>query len=137
MKGNWGRLTLNSTSLLRGAAAAGLYLLLMWGYTELPSPQWFAVYLALIMSCALLYWVGEAAAAASCQREEVIDSSAEESMHVAVGESDAASLEASIVRLDSLKSELTLQYAQFGQDQSLINSNGLGSWHGNRKPQAR
>jgi hypothetical protein len=36
-------------------------------------------------------------------------------------------LEASVLRHDSLKSELTLQYAQFGCDQSLINSNGLGS----------
>jgi hypothetical protein len=47
------------------------------------------------------------------------------------------SLEASVLRLDSLKTELTLQYAQFGRDQSLLNSNGLGSWHGNRNQGAR
>lgn len=42
------------------------------------------------------------------------------------------SLEASVMRLDSLKSELKEQYAQFGRDQSLLNSKSLGSWNGIR-----
>lgn len=38
-------------------------------------------------------------------------------------------LSAAVSRLDALKSELAEQYAQFGRDQSLINSKGLGTWH--------
>lgn len=118
--------------------AAGLYLLLMWGYLALPAAQWFAVFLALVMSAMVVFWVSDATAdnCRTARRQEL-----------GLGTQDAEdqltpdtepSLEAAILRLDSLKAELTLQYAQFGRDQSLINSNGLGSWHhGNRTHGAR
>ena len=47
-------------------------------------------------------------------------------------EREEPTLSASILRLDSLKAELTQQYAQFGRDQSLLNRKGLGTWHQNR-----
>lgn len=51
-----------SSRLTRVLMAAGLYVLLMWGYLELPAPQLFAVFSALIMCIALLFWVNEARA---------------------------------------------------------------------------
>jgi len=109
--------------------------MLMWGYTVLPTGQWFAVFLAVMMSIMVLFWVNET----------TIDVLSSESMFPFHGYVDSpsspsgdeqsdTSLQASIVRLNSLKSELNAQYAQFGRDQSLINSKSLGSWHGTRNP---
>jgi hypothetical protein len=144
----------NTSQWLRLAMAAGMYLLVMWGYLALPSAQWFAVCLALIMSSMLVFWVTESVSSRGVTHQanrgdhEVARRYVSQSTLQAVastpvmqgykpGVSPKPSLAASILRLDSLKSELTLQYAQFGRDQSLLNSNGLGSWHGIRKPGAR
>ena len=116
--------------------AAGLYLLLMWGYLALPSGQWFAAFLALIMSAMLIFWVSESTADAQAQVEPAPPAE-KHSQPPATATSADHSLEAAVLRLDSLKAELTAQYAQFGRDQSLINSNGLGSWHRLRNPRSR
>lgn len=114
--------------------AAGTYWMLMWGYTVLPSGQWFAAFLAVMMSIMLVYWVTEAteASQASLQLKSTADNSASADALAA-----APSLEDSVLRLDSLKSELKSQYAQFGRDQSLLNTKSLGSWHGTRNPRTR
>ncbi|NND93002.1 MAG: hypothetical protein HKN42_19250 [Granulosicoccus sp.] len=141
-----------SSQLVRFAMASGMYLLLMWGYAVLPSAQWFAAFLALIMCAMLVFWVSESAADADYRSrgsqaarvkqttrqsltvtDEFVDSAGFPVMDDGSG-SLPPSLEASILRLDSLKAELMVQYAQFGRDQSLLNSSGLGFWHGNRKP---
>jgi hypothetical protein len=106
--------------------------MLMWGYTVLPTGQLFAAFLAVMMSIMVVFWVTEAAD----------DIRASNELPVPVGNSDVAptsvtfaadpSLEASVMRLDSLKSELKEQYAQFGRDQSLLNRKSLGSWNGIR-----
>ena len=44
------------------------------------------------------------------------------------GDEYEPTLSASMSKLDSLKDELTEQYAQFGKDQSILNSKGLGTW---------
>ncbi len=108
--------------------AAGLYLLLMWGYMILQSPQLYAVYAALIMSISLLFWVNEARVAAEFTYAV---HPAEHLRQDTPSASDVyePTLDASIVRLDALKSELTQQYAQFGKDQSSSNIKGLGKWH--------
>ncbi len=135
---------MKSSPLVRVAMAAGMYLLLMWGYSALPNAQWFAAFLALMLSSMLVFWVHEATTQSqesegqkSAANAVVCDRTTASSASVELATADSASLEASILRLDSLKGELTRQYAQFGRDQSLINSNALGSWHKTRKPQGR
>ena len=141
------------SQLVRFAMAAGMYLLLMWGYMVLPNAQWFAAFLALVMSTLLVYWVTEsrvganpvvaAAAAAAAEpraramreRPGITMQDWQDKPEEPIGgdlRSSAPGLEAAVVRLDSLKSELMTQYAQFGRDQSLMNGRGLGSWHGKR-----
>lgn len=128
---------MKSSPWVRVGMAAGMYLLLMWGYIVLPTAQWYAAYLALITSTMMVFWVSEAGAdTRSLFGSEQSNEPLEQTL-TADQIDGAGSLEASILRLDSLKSELTLQYAQFGRDQSLINSNGLGSWHGNRNYRER
>ena len=117
--------------------AAGMYLLLMWGYIVLPTAQWYAAFLALVTSTMMVFWVSEASSDTRTQLKQRIKEESPCTEEVPDQISGSASLEASVLRLDSLKSELTLQYAQFGRDQSLINSNGLGSWHGNRNYRER
>jgi hypothetical protein len=161
---------LKNSQVLRFAMAAGMYLLVMWGYSVLPNGQWFAAFLALIMCSMLIFWVSDTAADVESTVSSrntagtgiVADTGISsgtctgnclQSQHLSLVDHDGTltkndartpdsttpitSLEASVLRLDSLKTELMLQYAQFGRDQSLLNSNGLGSWHGNRKPGAR
>ncbi|MFK7852935.1 MAG: hypothetical protein AB8B79_02435 [Granulosicoccus sp.] len=128
---------LKSSPWVRFGMAAGLYLLLMWGYTWLPTAQWYAAFLALVTSSMMAYWVSEASADTHAR---LVNNQSIEATSSSVSSEEtacSASLEASILRLDSLKEELTHQYAQFGRDQSLINSNGLGSWHGNRNYRER
>ncbi len=117
--------------------AAGMYLLLMWGYIVLPTAQWYAAFLALISSTMMVFWVSQASADTRRLFEAKQPCQSSDKPVSSDQLDGAASLEASVLRLDSLKSELTLQYAQFGRDQSLINSNGLGSWHGNRNHRER
>ena len=125
---------MKSSPLSRSGTAAGIYLMLMWGYAVLPTGQWFAVFLAVMMSIMLVFWVAEttedvrsaAAFAAPLRNTEVQPAS--------VTFAADPSLEASALRLDLLKSELKEQYAQFGRDQSLLNSKSLGSWNGSRDP---
>lgn len=111
--------------------AAGLYLLLMWGYVVLQIPQLFAAFAALIMSIALLFWVSEARVRESkaSASETGLDAKAEVVEPIYSSE---PSISASNMRLDSLKADLMEQYAQFGRDQSSLNSKGLGTWHQNR-----
>ncbi len=130
-------LTLKSSPVVRLGVAAGLYLLLMWGYMALPSGQWFAAFLALIMSAMLIFWVSETAAEVEASTESSPLALSPPMASLPVDLTTEPSLEASVVRLDSLKSELMQQYAQFGRDQASINSHGLGSWHGTRTPRAR
>lgn len=141
---------LTFSQLVRFAMAAGMYLLLMWGYLVLPSAQWFAALLALIMSSMLVFWVTESMVAAA-----ITTQSTQSTVRVrpAVGRpgltmqdwqdrpdepvggdlrASPPGLEAAVARLDAMKSELKLQYAQFGRDQSMLNSQGLGSWHDRR-----
>lgn len=138
---------LTKSPVVRALMAAFLYLMLMWGYTSLPNMQTFAVFLALVMCAALTFWVGESAfdrKSAGCESvsgNKTAVAAAVRTYSEATGEeghrSDVDNLESAIMRLDSLKQDLVEQYAQFGRDQSLINSNGLGSWHGTRKPGGR
>ncbi len=124
---------------MRVLMAAGLYLLLMWGYLILQTPQLYAVFTALIMSIALLFWVSEARVV-----DELWDTRAQSLIDRTCQAGDATqpqddlpapspaiepTLDACILRLDALKADLTQQYAQFGRDQSLLNSRGLGTWH--------
>jgi len=111
--------------------AAGLYLLLMWGYMILQTPQLFAAFSALIMSTALLYWGSDARALAD-QSEPHYDEHASEQVSCSSSSEDEPSLSASIDKLDELKEELNQQYAQFGKDQSQLNSNALGTWQRRR-----
>ncbi len=101
--------------------AAGIYLLLMWGYLALPSAQLFAAFTALIMSAALYLWVRETTAIqafhAAEQASPIVKACVVQSSVVAT------------LKLNSLKEELTEQYAQFGRDQVRLNSSGLGTWH--------
>lgn len=138
------------SQLVRFSMAASMYLLLMWGYLVLPSAQWFAAYLALIMSTMLVYWVTETRVMPDSSavpgkrgqqgrsgygRPGITMQDWQERPDEPLGgdlRSSAPGLEAAVLRLDSLKSELMAQYAQFGRDQSLINGRGLGSWHGKR-----
>ncbi|MFK7997631.1 MAG: hypothetical protein AB8B87_26125 [Granulosicoccus sp.] len=125
---------MKSSPTLRVLMAAGMYLLLMWGYVILPTAQLYAVFAALIMSIALLFWVSEARASQQISQSlenrliSRLDSQLPES-------SDDPTVVASMLRLDSLKSELTQQYAQFGRDQALMNSKGLGTWRRNQGEQ--
>lgn len=141
---------LTISQLVRFTMAAGMYLLLMWGYLVLPSAQWFAAFLALIMSTMLVFWVAEATVARALQTEGEMPAG---SIRSAVGRPgltmadwqarpekhpggdlpvSSQELESAVIKLDSLKSELMLQYAQFGRDQSQMNRGGLGTWHGKR-----
>ncbi len=122
---------MKSSPTLRVLMAAGMYLLLMWGYVTLQTPQLYAAFVALIMSIALLFWVSEARAPSQLEMslDQQLASASDERLAI---DHDEPSLSASILRLDSLKAELTQQYAQFGRDQSLLNRKGLGAWHQNR-----
>lgn len=123
---------MTSSPFSRFVIAASIYLLLMWGYVALPSAQLFAVFTALIMSIALYLWVRDtkallvAAGTLSLQRCEVDNVHSESSLP------DSACVAATHLKLDSLKKELTEQYAEFGRDQARLNSYGLGTWHQKR-----
>jgi len=109
--------------------AAGMYLLIMWGYTTLQTPQVFAAFVAFILSVALVFWVSEARTTEP--KQSLVDTAQPEEFvepHPQI-DSGVPSVEASMERLDSLKAELMQQYAQFGRDQSLMNGKGLGTWH--------
>lgn len=149
---------LTFSQLLRFATAAGMYLLLMWGYMELPSAQWYAAFLALILCSMLVFWVTESVVAANAATRHrpmaaVCSHRFDQHLPAVSGrpgltmpdwqaspeESVAGDLTASVqdieitvARLDALKSELTQQYAQFGRDQSALNAFGLGTWNGKR-----
>ena len=142
---------LKNTQAVRFAMAAGMYLLLMWGYIVLPSAQSYAAFLALIMCAMLIFWVSESLAgmasdpASECKAVmghskqgrhgvTMTDWGAQPPADGSQVTAPISNLEVSFLRLESIKSELKLQYAQFGRDQSLINSKGLGSWHGNKNP---
>ena len=112
--------------------AAGMYLLLMWGYVALQTPQVYAAFVALIMSVALVFWVSDACALERLQRKLDNPEPSVNERHPQIDNSEP-SLAASTMRLDSLKTELMQQYAQFGKDQSLLNSKGLGTWQQNNK----
>ena len=127
--------------------AAGMYLLLMWGYLILQTPQYFAAFAALVMCIALMFWVSEAIVGKNlldeCESNELAQNVLTQNCPVlnefdqcessscksfpSTSESEP-SLSMSVCRLDALKDELTQQYAQFGKDQSLLNSKGLGTW---------
>ncbi len=145
---------LKNSQALRFAMAAGMYLLLMWGYIVLPSAQSYAAFLALILCAMLIFWVSESLAdTASDPASEskavtglsrqgrhgvtMSDWGAQPRADGSQAPASVSNLEASFLRLESIKSELKLQYAQFGRDQSLINSKGLGSWHGNKNPRGQ
>ena len=142
---------LKNSQAVRFSMAVGMYLLLMWGYIVLPSAQSFAAFLALILCAMLIFWVSESltvlASDPASGRKAVMGLSRQGRHGVTMTDWGAqprsdgsqvpappSNLEVSFLRLESIKSELKLQYAQFGRDQSLINSKGLGSWHGNRNP---
>lgn len=125
---------MKSTPMMRFGTAAGIYLMLMWGYAVLPTAQWFAVFLAAMMSIMLIFWVNEAADDVRSVENVVPPFDNSDIQPTSVTFAADPSLEASVLRLDSLKSELKDQYAQFGRDQSLINSKSLGSWNGTRDP---
>ena len=108
--------------------------MLMWGYAVLPTAQWFAVFLAAMMSIMLIFWVNEAADDVRSVENVVPPFDNSDIQPTSVTFAADPSLEASVLRLDSLKSELKDQYAQFGRDQSLINSKSLGSCNGTRDP---
>jgi len=116
--------------------AAGIYLMLMWGYVVLPSGQWFAAYLAIMMGIMLIFWVNEAVLDVQNTSND-IRSDAEERIPTVQSVTDEPSLDASYLRLDSLKTELKAQYAQFGREQSLMNGKSLGYWQGNNNPRMR
>lgn len=125
---------MKSSPVIRLSMAAGTYWMLMWGYMVLPTGQWFAAFLAIMMSIMLVFWVTEATE----ETQSLVQLKNEAENGLAPGSlAEAPSLEASILRLDSLKSELKSQYAQFGRDQSLLNTKSLGSWHGTRNPRTR
>ena len=121
-------------------------MLLMWGYLFLQTPQYFAVFAALVMCIALLFWVSEAIVGQNlpdeCQSTEHTqnDPTQNESLRYEsvqpISESEPT-LSMSVCRLDALKDELTQQYAQFGKDQSLLNSKGLGTWQQKRAHKGR
>lgn len=118
--------------LLRSGTAAGIYLMLMWGYAVLPTGQWFAVFLAIMMSIMLVFWVNETTQDVRSAEAFAATLGNTEIQPVRVTFAADPSLETSVLRLDLLKSELKEQYAQFGRDQSLLNSKSLGSWNGTR-----
>lgn len=108
--------------------AAAMYILLVWGSMTLESPQWYAVFVALIMSTMLLFWVAEATE--DCYARIDTDKSGHHGSRGDVCHPEAVpSLSASTRKLESLKAELSQQYAQFGQDQVALNRDSLGCWH--------
>ena len=117
--------------------AAGMYLLLMWGYVAVQTPQLYAAFVALIMSVALVFWVSDARALERLQSklDTAPPSESGKPPQIEPSQIDTfePSLAASSMRLDSLKAELMQQYAQFGRDQSLLNSKGLGTWQQKNK----
>ncbi|MFT6874758.1 MAG: hypothetical protein ACJAZF_000863 [Granulosicoccus sp.] len=125
-------MALKLSPLLRLGTAAGIYLMVMWGYSVLPTGQWFAAFLAIMMSIMLVFWVTETVEDVRSAKGSVAPFDNAEIQPTSVTFAADPSLEASVMRLDSLKSELKDQYAQFGRDQSLLNSKSLGSWNGTR-----
>lgn len=89
------------------------------------------------MSAMLIFWVSETAADAKTDVESVSGDKPVDELPVSDRSQTEPDLESAVLRLDALKSELTVQYAQFGRDQSLVNSNVLGSWHRSRTPRNR
>lgn len=118
---------MKSSPTLRVFMAAGMYLLLMWGYVALQTPQLFAVLAALIMCIALIFWVNGSHKAQNLPDIQMSDA-AHQPVDKRSGDEFEPTLSASMSKLDSLKDELTEQYAQFGKDQSILNSKGLGTW---------
>ena len=125
---------MKSSPPLRLCAAAGIYLVLMWGYTVLPTGQWFAAFLALMMCIMLIFSVRAAVDDVLAANSQVTPAVGVEVQPLSITFAADPTLEASVLRLDSLKTDLKDQYAQFGRDQSLLNSKSLGSWHGTRNP---
>lgn len=115
--------------LSRIGTAAGIYLMLMWGYTVLPTGQWFAAFLAVMMSIMLVFWVTETVEDVRSSKDFLTPFGNTEIQPTSVTFAADPSLEASVVRLESLKAELKDQYAQLGRDQSLLNGKSLGSWN--------
>lgn len=113
--------------------AAGIYLLLIWGYIALPSAQLFAAFTALVMSAALYLWFHEGTAIlASLQASSKVSPlsiPAAAQVYPSVKRSTVQSSADATLKLNALKDELTDQYAQFGRDQVRLNSRGLGTWH--------
>jgi len=125
---------LKNSPLSRLGTAAGIYLMLMWGYTVLPTGQWFAVFLALMMGIMLVFWVSETIDDVRSAEKTVAPLDTSQMQPTRDAFAADPTLAACVIRLDSLKSELKDQYAQFGRDQSLLNSKSLGSWNGTRNP---
>ena len=86
------------------------------------------------MSAMLIFWVSETAADTRASVESVSQDQSMDELPVTDRSQAEPDLKSAVLRLDALKSELTTQYAQFGRDQSSVNSNGLGSWHRSRTP---
>jgi len=124
--------TLKSSPLVRSSMAAGIYLMLMWGYIVLPSSQWFAAFLAVMMGIMLVFWVNEAVLDVQTSVDAAGSETPVAKPPSAPSMASEPTLSASYERLDSLKSELKAQYAQFGREQSVLNGKSLGSWKNNQ-----
>ena len=122
---------MKSPPLLRMGMAAAMYLLLIWGHLSLNSPQWYAVFAALVLCSLLLYCLRETILDGLEVRMESDSLDQGSAMSCSV-RTDSPSITTSLKRLDSLKSELMQQYAKFGQDQSTLNRLSRGSWHKHR-----
>ena len=112
--------------------AAGIYLMLMWGYVVLPSGQWFAAFLAIMMGIMLVFWVNETVIDVQTSSDALGSETISTTTPSAQLLASEPPLSASYERLDSLKSELKAQYAQFGREQSQLNGKCLGSWQSNQ-----
>jgi len=123
---------LKSSPLVRSSVAAGIYLMLMWGYVVLPSGQWFAAFLAIMMGIMLVFWVNETVIDVQTSSDALGSETISTTTPSAQLLASEPPLSASYERLDSLKSELKAQYAQFGREQSQLNGKCLGSWQSNQ-----
>lgn len=122
--------SLKSSHLMRLGMAAAMYLLLIWGHLSLSTPQWYAVFAALLMCIMLMFWVSEASE--DCYEETAVTQSRQPGFPRHGDQTtDIPSLSASLIKLDTLKADLVEQYAQFGRDQTELNRKSLGCWHRN------
>ena len=120
--------------------AATIYLSLLWGYLILQTPQHFAAFSALVLCVGVLFWVGVARTVTRAESQSITSGGFVDDLSASSGSStvplqaDEPSLSSSLKKLDALKTELSEQYAQFGKDQTAMNSKGLGTWQRRRKP---